>query len=795
MKKILSAIISIVILGAILSACQSSAYSVSVSVRDDVGGHVTGGGYFRTDEEVMVVATPEDGYIFDGWYDEEGSKLSEERSYSFLMTDEDFSLTAIFSVCSRHELDGCACVLCNSAVHDLNEYCYCARCKQACHLLDENCKCKTCGRTYHSLNANECVCSVCQSPVHIPDDDCVCSVCGNVAHRPGEDCTCKTCGKEAHNVDGNCVCKTCGEVSHGHKNGLYCTHRDDDLCYFGQYPQSEVTDEALTSSLNDAAGALPTASDLGNWTIMDNYYSGEVSDCAYYTDLELDGKKYRGVYFTAYRSHYVGESTADNQSFQYRNGYHTDAVYWFQYEPVSWRILESIDGEARLFCSIALDCMQFADSLTPYETDEWCSKLYVTTIDGYNGTEVNISYDDCNPFGMIAGHFGEITEIPQHSYTASESITEGFNSLGKLFDDFTDDFDIPRDGTEYAPTVDGASSDKYTEFYNEAIRLYNDFSLVSFTQNLNNNLSDSAVIGANYPYTLLFGSDVTPDLVDFQTVIAKLFGFNSKTEFMDYAQSLADIYADYNPADNSEDNKKYLALINGCFYSKNDNEEKNVKEYSSFIFPIAIKNESSPVLTYVIIDDNGLVSVWINDVTSALKATNYNGSHYTDGIINNEFYCKNMLFIIGPRHSVIKPSNYRYSDINEWLNDTFFKTAFSDAERRIMQRRIALNGDYSGVGTSYVSILSKKYLTSLNYGYKDSLADEDALRIKTCSDYAACMGIRRDDNGYCCYWVRNAFVTHDNYLYCSYVDGKISNARRADDSGTGVAPTIIISIK
>lgn len=516
MKKFGLAIILILVFCAILCACQDSTCTLSVSVKDDLGGTVSRGGAFLADSEVQVVATPEDGYVFDGWYDENGSKLSDERSYSFSMPDSDLSLTAVFTLCTQHELDGCTCTVCNLTAHDLDNNCYCSRCNKTVHTLDEDCHCEVCNKAVHSLDDNGCICSVCQKPVHTPDGNCVCSSCGSTAHRSGNNCICTVCGEEAHNLDGNCVCKTCGNAFHGYKNGSYCIHRDDDLCYIGQYPQTEVTDEALSASLNDAAGALPSTSDLGAWAIIDNYYSGETTDCAYYTDVELDGEKYRGVYFTSYRSHYVGESIADNQTFQYRNGYRVDTVYWFKYEPIGWRIFEENKGKAKLVCSIALDCMQFSNSLAPVADD------------------------------------------------------------GK-----------------------------------------------------------------------------TP----------------------------------------------------------------------------------------------------------------------------------------------LSPSDYRYSTVREWLNENFLEDAFSDSSRTKILLSISPSGAYVESGaTDYVSILSRNEMTAIKYGYKDSPADEDEMRIKACSDYARCMGIWQNDDGYCSYWLRNAFVTHDDYLYCSYVDGKISNTRRADDSGTGVAPTILISL-
>ncbi len=264
-----------------------------------------------------------------------------------------------------------------------------------------------------------------------------------------------------------------------------------------------------------------------------------------------------------------------------------------------------------------------------------CSKLHKKQIEGYNETKVNVEYDDCNPFCMITMNFGKIAELSKHeSKPAPKSTILGFNNLSNLFTSFIGNFETPLDGTKYLSTADSDALDSYTAFYNKAVELYN-CSLVPFTKNINNDLSRSAVIGLNKPYTVTFGSDVSPKLVDFKSVIARLFGFKSTSNFTKYAQKLADKYAKYrdNTSNFATMNK---ALTNGCFYTDN----------GSFVFPIVVKNElSDTVLTYLIIDNEGLVSVWVNDITAALKATNFNNSYHEDKIINNELYCKNTLFV------------------------------------------------------------------------------------------------------------------------------------------------------
>jgi len=264
-----------------------------------------------------------------------------------------------------------------------------------------------------------------------------------------------------------------------------------------------------------------------------------------------------------------------------------------------------------------------------------CSDLHKGYISGHNDTQVYVIYDDCNPFGMIAGYFGEITNLSKHtSQTATENTINSFNLLSESFSTFMDNFTIPTDGTEYKPTIDTDKLNDYTDFYNYATQLYNS-SLLSFTRNANDDISRSAVVGTNHPYTMIFGSDVNQDSLNLQEVVANLYGFDSVTEFTTYAQDLANTYGQHrtNIKNSSTTN---AALDNGCFYTEDE----------SFVFPIAINNDTtSPVLTYVIVDTNGLVSVWVNNIADALWATNFNSSFHTESVINNELYCKNTLFV------------------------------------------------------------------------------------------------------------------------------------------------------
>lgn len=152
-----------------------------------------------------------------------------------------------------------------------------------------------------------------------------------------------------HNyVDGKCA--RCGAVLYS-KKGNYV--------YFGSYPQTKVSDKTLLNTLNAKAGELPTEENSYLWNSYGYYINGSIKDYMWYIDEEVDGSKYRGVYFTSYRPRHCVQGSDKDYSSQKRNGYFESTAYWFKYEVVRWRVLTEIGNRAFLMCNIAIDAQQY----------------------------------------------------------------------------------------------------------------------------------------------------------------------------------------------------------------------------------------------------------------------------------------------------------------------------------------------------------------------------------------------------------------------------------------------------
>lgn len=178
----------------------------------------------------------------------------------------------------------------------------------------------------------------------------------------------------------NGVCGRCGHHSVTLEKSPYT--RKGKTIYFGMYPQSEVTDDALKAKLTSLAGTLPTSSDKERWTSYGYYINGSVENFMWYIDIDNAGERYRGVYFTSFRPYFTTGSSSTDNSFQDDNGYYTSTVYWFKYEPIGWKILDESNGKAFLLADIAIDSQEYSPSSNNYADSTirtWLNETFYNT--------------------------------------------------------------------------------------------------------------------------------------------------------------------------------------------------------------------------------------------------------------------------------------------------------------------------------------------------------------------------------------------------------------------------------
>ena len=131
--------------------------------------------------------------------------------------------------------------------------------------------------------------------------------------------------------------------------------------YLGYYPQTKVTDDTLIATLNEKAGANPSAGNLGKWIDYGYYAGATLKSYMYYIDIDNDGDgtyDYRGVHFTQERSYFVA-SGYETCTYQGDNGYTTNTTWWFKYEKVKWNILKTENGKALIASDMLLDSQDY----------------------------------------------------------------------------------------------------------------------------------------------------------------------------------------------------------------------------------------------------------------------------------------------------------------------------------------------------------------------------------------------------------------------------------------------------
>ncbi len=163
---------------------------------------------------------------------------------------------------------------------------------------------------------------------------------------------------EPHNFVGD-ECTDCGA-----KKAIkpYTLSEDGKTLTFGSYPQSKVEDTALQSMLNAAIqNKTPTADNFNGWTDYEYYVNGQITSYTWYIDVDYQGARYRGVYFTLYRPIHTWDFEGDPDwwSTQYDNGYETGNVYWFKWAPIKWQVLTTEDNKLLVMTDWIIDCQQY----------------------------------------------------------------------------------------------------------------------------------------------------------------------------------------------------------------------------------------------------------------------------------------------------------------------------------------------------------------------------------------------------------------------------------------------------
>ena len=104
-----------------------NSYDLTLSVKDEPSGSVSGEGRYAYQQTVTITATSNIGYYFVGWFDG-NTNVSSDKSYTLRIPANDLSLVANFALCTTHTPDeDCICTKCGKEAHykTVNESGFC----------------------------------------------------------------------------------------------------------------------------------------------------------------------------------------------------------------------------------------------------------------------------------------------------------------------------------------------------------------------------------------------------------------------------------------------------------------------------------------------------------------------------------------------------------------------------------------------------------------------------------------------------------------------------------------------
>ena len=545
-------------------------------------------------------------------------------------------------------------------------------------------------------------------------------------------------------------------------------------------------------------------------------YDGNMtaSDYMKYADLELNGEKYRAVRFSQYRPAVTSDVSSETTSIQDNNGYELNTTYFFRYEPLTWKVLDPDEGfvmsniaiDSQAFENFSYydpdsynsalgqmvynskDCKYLANDWSKCSLREWMNKdFYNTAFTAEEQDQIGKTYlDNTNPFSQkydCAGTFDKIFTISFYDAINSDY---GFDEDGSRSDPAR-----TRPATDYAKcqgadTADTSGTLPY--WWLRTTCLYGAFAfgvspggwIVSSGGGYYNvNRTDNAVVPA-FKF-----NPKTPTLAK-----------GSKIEFGSYPQSevtdadeIAKLEADsenylwvsykyYSGTGDSTDGEIFRA-VTFSEYRPGTGGGLKEKVYSfqddNNYFPNNVYYFKYEPLTWRVLDpDEGYVMC--DNIIDSQSYQNF--VIKKDNKLYNSKDCTNYV------------SDWSTSSLRQWLNKTFYNTAFSREEKMLIGTTFLENnstdGTWFGTDTSdKIFILSYADVVNSAYGFNSSNEEFDEARKIKGTAYSKCQGVYISQD-YPYWWLRSP-VDSDRIDYVSAY-GWASAADGVYGTGVGIVP-------
>lgn len=613
-----------------------------------------------------------------------------------------------------------------------------------------------------------------------------------------------------------------------------------DIIEFGSYPQSKVTNPRIISVLDGFLTDDVWVS-YGYYIGTDTEFDGNmtVSDYMKYADLELNGEKYRAVRFSQYRPRMTSSTSSETNSMQDNNGYYLNTTYFFKYEPLTWTVLDPEEGY--VMSNIAIDAQAY-ENFSYYDPDSFDSASGPMVYNGKDCKYLANDWSKCSlrewlnrDFFNTAFTAEEKAQIGKTYLNNNNSFNSSLDGAGTFDKIFTISF-YDAINSDYGFDEDGSRSDL------ARVRPATDYAMCQGAEVV-------SYTGGNIPYwwlrtTGLYGAfafGVAPggwivssgggyynvNRTDMGVVPA--FKFNPKTptlakgskiEFGSYPQS--EVTDADEVAKLEADSENYL-WVSYKYYSGTGNSTDGEMEPGDFMLykDFYSGGEMFRAVTF---------SEYRPGTGGGLKGDVFSNQKDNDYHPNNVYYfkyepltwrvldpdegyimCDNIIDSQSYQNFVIRKDDKLYNSkdctnyvsdwetcsLRQWLNKTFYNTAFSREEKMLIGTTFLENnspdGTWFGTDTGdKIFILSFDDVINSAYGFDSSNEEFDEARKLKGTDYSKCQGVYISQ-GYPHWWLRTPGDGKAVYLVSSY--GWAALGQGVYGTGVGVVPALKLNPK
>lgn len=609
--------------------------------------------------------------------------------------------------------------------------------------------------------------------------------------------------------------------SENYGSDLYASwYSEADGSYYytaGSYPQTALdkdTDAALIEALEkDENGdpiAKPDSTNDNGWTSYDYYYYDSTSKTRkndvhfmWYLDKEYEGEKYRGIYFIYAKPTYPNQvltTEPSNDQYPYND---MQTIYWFKFEPISWKAVDAAQGF--LISDIVLDSQAYyhciKDSDYPKGVKEdgetHANDWETSDLKGWLEDFKRVSeLDDDVEVSLLRNadasnwrYSNAMEHVGYSDYANSQGLYKwgDYANYWWLFDL---NKTIPY--TSYANVVEYSNNEDYDEIKYRAV----DQGEIGVRPTLTIDVSYDYKFG-DYPQSKVTDSEVIGELEKDENgdPIAKPDSTN------DNGWTSYDFYID-------RDNKnKFMWYID-----KDYDGDTYRGVYFTQYRPNSITNINEATAENSYQDDNGYMAetiYWFK--YEPIEWTVYGSSSNTDGTKSLNLVTKKLLdaqnYSFEDRDNSVSSSNsYQWlSTLRTWLLNEFYNSFSADEQGKIQTSSVLV--DYStaelqpnGRDNNYISskftecVWDKIFLLSYSeYNKGVKYFRDDDHRMAQGTDYAKCLGLFVDSDGYSSYWTRSPAYTSYQDLSVISSSGKIERDKYYN-TYLGVRPATTIKI-